>query len=120
MKHLTAAIAFVLFSSAILTAHHGWAGYGGPEFEITGTVESPLNLGGPHATMKVNVDGKTWNVVLAPPPRTTQAGLKEGVVPVGAKVTAHGHRHRDPKVLEIKTERLTWNGRVFNVYPDRT
>jgi hypothetical protein len=70
--------------------------------------------------MKVNVDGKVWNVVLAPPPRTTQAGLKEGVVPVGAKVTAHGHRHRDPKVLEIKTERLTWNGRVFNVYPDRT
>jgi len=31
----------------------------------------------------------------------------------------HGHRHRDPKVLEIKAERLTWNDRIFNVYPDR-
>ena len=85
MKHLIAALTLAWLSSAILTAHHGWAGYGGPEFEITGTVQSPLNLAGPHATMKVNVDGKVWNVVLAPPPRTTQAGLKEGIVPVGAK-----------------------------------
>jgi hypothetical protein len=119
MKRLTVILLFTLLSSPLLTAHHGWAGYGGPEFEISGTVEVPLSLAGPHATMKVNVDGKVWNVVLAPPPRTTAAGLKEGVVPVGAKVTAHGHRHRDLNVLEIKTERLTWNNRVFNVYPDR-
>ena len=118
-QYLAASFLVLLASSVLVQAHHGWAGYGGPEFEITGTVESPLNLAGPHATMKVNVDGKIWNVVLAPPPRTTQAGLKEGVVPVGAKVTAHGHRHRDPNVLEIKTERLSWNNRVFNVYPDR-
>jgi hypothetical protein len=42
------------------------------------------------------------------------------VIPVGAQVTAYGHRHRDEKTLEIKTERLRWNDRVFNVYPDRT
>lgn len=119
MKRLFVVLTLVVLSSPLILAHHGWAGYGGPEFEITGTVETPLSLGGPHATMKVNVDGKIWNVVLAPPPRTTSAGLKEGIVPVGARVTAHGHRHRDPNVLEIKTERLTWNGRVFNVYPDR-
>jgi hypothetical protein len=46
--------------------------------------------------------------------------LKEGVIPVGAKVTAFGHRHRDPKKFEIKTERVDWNGRLFNVYPDRS
>ena len=40
-------------------------------------------------------------------------------LPVGATVTPHGHRHQDPNRLEIKTERLTWNGKVFNVYPDR-
>ena len=28
-------------------------------------------------------------------------------------------RHRDPKVFEIKTTRLTWNGKTYNVYPDR-
>ena len=67
--------------------------------------------------MRVNED--VWDVVLAPPARTARAGLTEGVIPVGAEVTASGHRHLDASKLEIKTERLTWNGKVFNVYPDR-
>ncbi len=52
--------------------------------------------------------------------RVEAAGLKEGMIPVGAKVTAEGHRQRDPKVFEVKTERVKWNGKTFNVYPDRT
>jgi len=112
-------IAFLLLLPCAVSAHHGWAGYGDAEFEITGTVESPVSVAGPHATLKVRVDDKIWNVVLAPPPRTAQAGLKEGMIPVGAKVTAHGHRHKNPATLEIKTERLTWGDRVFRVYPDR-
>jgi hypothetical protein len=51
--------------------------------------------------------------------RTAAAGLTEDVIPVGATVTASGHRHLDEATLEIKTERLTWNGTVFNVYPER-
>ena len=108
-----------LFLSVPAVAHHGWGGYSDKEFEITGTVESAVSLAGPHATMKLKVDGKIWDVVLAPPARTENAGLKEGTIPVGATVTAHGHRHQDPKRLEIKTERVTWNGKVYNVYPDR-
>ena len=30
-----------------------------------------------------------------------------------------GHRNKDPKRFEMKTERVTWNSRTFNVYPDR-
>jgi hypothetical protein len=41
------------------------------------------------------------------------------VLPAGAQVTVSGHRNSDPKKFEIKTERVTYNGRVFNVYPDR-
>ena len=26
----------------------------------------------------------------------------------------------DPKRFEVKTERVTWNGKTFNVYPGRT
>jgi hypothetical protein len=102
-------------------AHHGWSGNFDEEFELTGTVETGVSLAGPHATMKVrDADGKVWDITLAPPARTQRAGLKEGIIPVGAKVTVHGHRNRDPKRLEIKTERVMWNGRTFNVYPDRT
>ena len=100
-------------------AHHGWGGNSDEEFQITGTVEKGVSLAGPHATMKVRADGHVWDITLAPPARTDQASLKEGTIPVGATVTIQGHRNRDPKRFEIKTERVIWNGRTFNVYPDR-
>ena len=107
------------FGSVPAVAHHGWGGYAEKTSEISGTVESPVSMAGPHATMRVKVDNQVWDVVLAPPARAQQAGLKDGMIPVGQKVTVHGNRHSDPKKFEIKTSRLTWNGKVYNVYPDR-
>ena len=103
-----------------LAAHHGWSNYGTEEFSITGAVETPVSLAGPHATMRIRADGQVWNIVLSAGNRVAAAGLKEGMIPLGAQVTAEGHRHRDAKVYEVKTERLKWNGRTFNVYPDRS
>jgi hypothetical protein len=101
------------------SAHHGWAGNSDDEFELTGTVERGVSLAGPHATMQLRADGKIWDLTLAPPAPTQRAGLKEGIIPVGATVTIHGHRNRDANRFEVKTERVIWNGRTFNVYPDR-
>jgi Family of unknown function (DUF6152) len=117
---LAAVFLAIVFSSIPAFAHHGWGGYLDQTTDISGTVESPVSLAGPHATMKIRADGQVWDVVLAPPARTERAGLKENMIPVGAQVTVHGNRHRDPKRFEIKTTKLTWNGRVFNVYPDRS
>lgn len=118
-KPLLVLVALVALAVPV-AAHHGWGGYGQEEFQITGTLVSAVSLAGPHATTRIRTaDGQVWDVVLAPPARTQAAGLTEGVIPAGAQVTAHGHRHRDPNKLEIKTERLTWNGRTFNVYPNR-
>lgn len=114
-----ALVALVLLSPLPANAHHGWGGYLNEEFELTGTLDTPVSLAGPHATMKIRVNAQVWDVVLAPPARTGNAGLKEGIIPVGARVTVHGHRHRDPNRLEVKTERVNWGDRVFNVYPDR-
>jgi hypothetical protein len=106
-------------SSIPAAAHHGWAGNSEKEFELTGTVEQAVSLAGPHASMKVKAQGQVWDITLAPPARTERAGLKEGIIPVGAEVKVHGHRNSDPKRFEVKTERVTWNGKTFNVYPDR-
>ena len=115
------AILAPLLAALPASAHHGWGGNLDAEFELTGTVETPVSLAGPHATMRVRAsDGQVWDLTLAPPARTQRAGLKEGIIPVGATVKIHGHRNRDPKRFEIKTERVIWNGRTFNVYPDRT
>lgn len=102
-------------------AHHGWGGNEDAEFEMTGTLVKAVSLAGPHATMQIKDEsGQVWDITLAPPPRTNSAGLKENIIPLGATVKVHGHRNSDKKKFEIKTERVTWNGKEFNVYPDRT
>jgi len=117
---ISTACGFVALLSALsLSAHHGWGGYVDQLSDLNGVVTSPVSMSGPHATLKVNAEGHEWDVVLAPPPRAAQAGLKDGMIPVGEKVVVHGQRHRDPHKYEIKTTRLTWNGKVYNVYPDR-
>jgi hypothetical protein len=116
---LSAVVSALALSALPAAAHHGWGGNGTSEFEIAGTVHTGVSLAGPHATMKIRVQGQVWDITLAPPARTGRAGLVEGVIPVGAPVTIHGHRNSDPKRFEVKTERVTWNGRTFNVYPDR-
>jgi Family of unknown function (DUF6152) len=102
-------------------AHHGWGGNEDAEFEMTGTLVRQVSLAGPHATMQIkDQSGQVWDITLAPPPRTNRAGLKENTIPLGATVMVHGHRNSDKNKFEIKTERVTWNGKIFNVYPDRT
>lgn len=119
---LALALTAALIAAAImpLSAHHGWGGQQTQEFELTGVVTQAVSLAGPHGTMKIRVENQVWDVTLAPPNRTSAAGLREGVIPVGATVTVHGHRNSDMKRFEVKTERVTWNGRTFDVYPDRT
>lgn len=113
-------IVTALFLLALpVQAHHGWDGNDKTQFELTGTIEQDVSLAGPHATMKIRSGNQVWDITLAPPARTERAGLRPGVLPAGAQVTVSGHRNKDPKKFEIKTERVTYNGQVFNVYPDR-
>jgi hypothetical protein len=121
LQRFAMAALMVFVMSAGVGAHHGWSGNSDEQFELSGVVETDVSLGGPHATMRVkDAEGKVWDVTLAPGPRTERAGLKPGIIPVGAKVTVSGHRNRDNKRHEIKTERVTYNGRTFNVYPERS
>jgi hypothetical protein len=101
-------------------AHHGWSGQGQEQFELSGKLHKDVSLAGPHATMQiVDADGQVWDLTLSPPARTSRAGLTEGVIPMGAEVTISGHRNSDPNRFEVKTERVTHNGRNYDVYADR-
>lgn len=115
---LAALVAMMAVAPA--SAHHGWAGYQDEEFEVSGVVEQ-MSFASPHATMRIKAkDGKVWDLTLSPPQQTQSAGLTAGIIPIGATVKAHGHRHKDPKRLEVKTERVSWNDKTFNVYPNRS
>lgn len=121
LTRTTGAVVLALaMATAPLSGHHGWGGQGQQNFTLSGKVHTAVSLAGPHATMKVADDkGQVWEITLAPPARTDRAGLKEGVIPVGAAVTIVGKRNTDPKRLEIKTARVTHDGKHYDVYPDR-
>jgi hypothetical protein len=100
-------------------AHHGWGGNVTQESDMTGKVVKSVSLAGPHATMQVDVDGKVYDITLAPPFRTRQAGLTDGMIPVGETVTVHGNRNRDANRYEMKTVHVVWKGKTYSVYPER-
>ncbi len=111
-------IALVVALVVPVKAHHGWGGNATEESELTGTVEL-LSVSGPHATMKLNVNGQVWDITLAPPARAQRAGLRERIIPIGSTVTVLGHRNKTANRFEMKTEMVTWGDSEFNVYPNR-
>lgn len=118
IRLLAAAIAAAALATPS-SAHHGWETYLDAEFALTGVVAG-ANLGGPHGLIRMRVGRQTWDVVLAPPTRIQRAGLTMAAIPAGTRVTARGHRHRNPRQLEMKTERLVVGNRSFDLYPERS
>ena len=117
-KSWLAVLVTIVLSPLPLLAHHGWGGNEDKISEVTGAVTVPVSLAGPHATMKIkDADGHVWDVTLAPPARTSQSGLTEGTIPLGAMVVAHGHRNKNQKTFEIKATKLRYNGKLYDVYP---
>lgn len=99
-------------------AHHGWADYQDEESQVSGVVQA-VELGAPHGLIKVKAANGVWDVMLAPPAAIQRSGLERSALPAGTRVTARGHRHRDPARLEIKTERLVVGERTYDLYPAR-
>ena len=114
---LTAALSIA--STIPAFAHHGWGGNVDEVTAMAGAVTEGVKLAGPHGTMKIMTsDGKVWEITLAPPFRTTSAGLKQDTIPVGAMVIVHGQRNRDPNRYEMKTIQVEYGGKQYNVYPE--
>jgi hypothetical protein len=75
---------FALALGAPAFAHHGWGGQQTEKTEISGTLKTDVSLSGPHATMQITDEkGQVWDVTLAPPPRTQNAGLTPGIITGG-------------------------------------
>ena len=118
MKKVATLVAVVMMSALPAFAHHGWGGNEDKLSNVTGTVTTGVSLSGPHATMKIkDAEGHIWDITMAPPNRTQQAGMKEGLIPLGSTVLVHGHRNKDLKKYEIKITRVTYDGKLYNVYP---
>jgi hypothetical protein len=118
-KGLFAAMFAATLLAAPAIAHHGWSGQEAQITELTGTVTKGISLAGAHGEMQIRVGNVLWDVTLAPPARTSAAGLKPGVIPVGATVTVRGNKSTEPGHREMKTILVIHGNQRYAVYPER-
>jgi hypothetical protein len=112
-------IAAPLLASSVASAHHGWRWAEDENSELSGVIEA-VRLGNPHGELTVTADdGATWTVEVGQPWRNERAGLTDDMLTKGVHLTVSGHRSATPGQNLIKAERVTIDGRTFDLYPDR-
>ncbi len=92
-------------------AHHGWSEYdAGKTLTLTGTIRES-GYENPHGFVRLEVDGRTWLAVLAPPARMEGRGLRREALEAGTTATVVGYQHRS-KADEMRAERITIDGKT--------
>jgi hypothetical protein len=87
-------------------AHHGWSEYDQTKVvKLTGKI-TQSGYEHPHGVIKLNADGRSWTVVLAPPFRMESRGLNKGDIAAGSQVTIEGYLKRGQSD-ELRAERIT-------------
>src|SRR5437867_8688977 len=111
-----AAIALVFLVAGVVPvgAHHGWSGYDATkEMTLTGTIKES-GYEHPHGHIRLEVPGKVWLVVLAPPTRMERRGLPAAMLKVGGTATVVGYPHRT-QADEMRAERITLAGQTVEL-----
>jgi len=105
-RTLVTTLALVAVLAGTALGHHGWSGYDSTkEMTLTGTIRE-AGYEHPHGYVALDVGGKIWRVVLAPPTRMENRGLPREMLKVGATATVVGYPHRT-EAGELRAERIT-------------
>ena len=107
-------LALLLTAAPAAVGHHGWSGYdSSTTLELTGIIKVS-GYEHPHGYINLEVPGKTWLVVLAPPSRMERRGLPREMLKPGATATVVGYPNRtDPN--EMRAERITLEGKTVEL-----
>ncbi|HUH50315.1 MAG TPA: DUF6152 family protein [Mycoplana sp.] len=116
---IAATIAVTALSATVALAHHGWNWAEEEQTELTGIIRAVV-IAPPHPTLDVETtnDG-LWEVELGNPRQTQRSGFVEGSAKPGDQVAVLGNRSLDPDEKRMKAVRITVNGKVFDIYPER-
>ncbi len=112
---LLAGLAALHFCCAgTVAAHHGWSGYdSATTLNLTGVIRE-AGYEHPHGYLRLEVPGKTWLVVLAPPSRMERRGLPQALLKVGVAAVVEGYPHRTV-ADEMRAERITIDGKTVEL-----
>ena len=121
-RSLAAAVISVVSAltlSGAASAHHGWSWTTGENIELTGVIRA-VALGYPHGKVMLEVDGTWWTLEVGQPWRNERAGLKDGDLAEGVKITVSGEPAKDKENKLLKVERLWIQGKQYELYPERS
>jgi Family of unknown function (DUF6152) len=101
----------IVLGAGPAAAHHGWSGYdASQELTLTGIIKD-AGYEHPHGSVRLQTPDKTWIVVLAPPSRMENRGLRREMLVPGTQATVVGYPNRtDPD--ELRAERITISGKT--------
>ena len=107
-------LVFAVLIATPAFAHHGWSEYDSDKLlKLTGkVVESGYEH--PHGHVKMEMPGKTWNVILAPPSRMERRGLSKEMLKPGSSATVEGYANK-AKPEEMRAERIIVNGKTIEL-----
>jgi len=107
-------MAVALAAALPALAHHGWSEYDSSKpLTLTGKVAAS-GYEHPHGHIRLEVPGKTWLVILAPPSRMEARGLPPAEIGAGKTVTVTGYQNR-AKAEEMRAERITAGGKTVEL-----
>lgn len=114
MKRIAASLCIAAAATLPARAHHGWSEYdSGKPLTLTGKIVSS-GYEHPHGHVRLEVPGKTWLVILAPPSRMEARGLPPADLEKGKIVTVAGYPNRE-KAEEMRAERITASGKTVEL-----
>jgi hypothetical protein len=111
MHRVSLIVAALLLVATAAGAHHGWSGYdSSKELTLDGVIKES-GYEHPHGHVRLEAQGKTWRVTLAPPSRMENRGLPPSMLKPGTKARVVGYPSRaDPS--EMRAERITIDGKT--------
>jgi hypothetical protein len=115
MRNLFVASGVILaLLSGGAAAHHGWGSYyDSRKMTIQGPVKH-LQWQNPHVHIRLDHEGKEWEIVLAPITRMQLRGLSPDMLAHGTMIAAQGYPSKRVE-NEMRAERVTVGGKVFEM-----
>ena len=112
-RRLFLSLAAVLAPGAAF-AHHGWGSYDTTKsFEVTGKILKS-SCENPHCEIEIEVQGKLWHFVLAPPSRMQWRGITADMIAPGKTCTVFGYPHIT-KPDEARVEYIILDGKRYEL-----
>ncbi len=113
-RSVALAILSLAVTGGVAVAHHGWGSYDAAKVLSVASGVENLRWQNPHVHIDVSHQGATWEAVLAPPFRMEARGLNPDMLKKGTRVTVEGYSSTRVE-REMRAERITVNGRVFEL-----